>query len=352
MAAAWSRNGARPARQAPGDMRQMHNQPTIMRHLPVAPPTVGQEAPGHLRQGCEYPPGLWAPAAPQHTLQRVMRDRSRSPRRPEDSFRRESAGARTEEVARLLSQLSTEDFKQVFFSLPARLREAAYSAPDDIVINDLRRERLRHLATPQAAAFYEEDSTKIVPMSRVTERHFWDVFHRLPMSTTDSTKWKAVLKYFDGCPEKPRAASGSARDVDWASGDLCLSPARDRKPAAEPADSNSREALRRLAVASLQKPVGKPGEDEEDYVDWAKRQVDVDTADMTFGKFELDSKAHRYSRKCAASKALRTLTPLEAMSDIYKDICRARGFKGPKGCFGRCSAFAFPSFSSRPRQVA
>ena len=377
MAAAWSRDGARPARQAPGDMRQMHSQPTIMRHLPVAPPTVGQEAVyamagnatgyvpqhpgyglhqpadgcggsyfqpvaplGHLRQGCEYPPGLWAPAAPQHTLQRVMRDRSRSPRRPEDSFRRESAGARTEEVARVLSQLSTEDFKQVFFSLPARLREAAYSAPDDIVtdvksimdkdermsmcrrVNEFRRERLRHLATPQAAAFYEEDSTKIVPMSRVTEWHFWDVFHRLPMSTTDSTKWKAVLKYLDGYPEKPRAASGSARDVDWASGDLCLSPARDRKPAVEPADSNSREALRRLAVASPQKPVNKPGEDEEDYVDWVKRQVDVDTADMTFGKFELDSKAHCYSRKCAASKALRTLTPLEAMSDIYTDIFR------------------------------
>ena len=253
MAAAWSRDGARPARQAPGDMRQMHSQPTIMRHLPVAPPTVGQEAvyamagnatgyvsqhpgyglhqpadgcggsyfqpvapPGHLRQGCEYPPGLWAPAAPQHTLQRVTRDRSGSPRRPEDSFRRESAGARTEEAARVLSQLSTEDFKQVFFSLPARVREAAYSAPDDIVtdvksimdkdermsmcrrINDLRRERLRHLATPQAAAFYKEDSTKIVPMSRVTERHFWDVFHRLPMSAPSgkpsSSTWMVVRK--------------------------------------------------------------------------------------------------------------------------------------------------------------
>ena len=108
--------------------------------------------------------------------------------------------------------------------------------------------------------------------------------------------------------------------MDWASGDLCLSPARDRKPAAEPA--TSREALRRLAVASPQKPVDKPGEDEEDYVDWVKRQVDVDTPDMTFGRFAPDPKAHRHSRKCAASEALRTLTPLEAMSDIYKDIFR------------------------------
>ena len=45
-------------------------------------------------------------------------------------------------------------------------------------------------------------------------------------------------------------------------------------------------------------------------------------ADMTFENFELDSKAHRYSWKCTASKALRTLTPLETMSDIYKDIFR------------------------------
>ena len=43
-------------------------------------------------------------------------------------------------------------------------------------INDLRRERIRALATPQAAPFYQEDSMKVVPMSSITERHFWDVF--------------------------------------------------------------------------------------------------------------------------------------------------------------------------------
>ena len=64
-------------------------------------------------------------------------------------------------------------------------------------INDLRRERIRALATPQAAPFYQEDSMKVVSMSRITERHFWDVFHRIPLSTSDPAKWKNVLKHLD-----------------------------------------------------------------------------------------------------------------------------------------------------------
>ena len=48
-------------------------------------------------------------------------------------------------------------------------------------------------------------SFKIVPMTRVTERHFWDCFPKLPVATTDTAKWKAVLKYLDGCPEKAKS---------------------------------------------------------------------------------------------------------------------------------------------------
>lgn len=288
---------------------------------------------GHLRQEDELPPGMWAPSGLSHDFshhERIDRSRSREP------------APRTDEVARLLAQLPPGDFKKVFYSLPPGLRDVAYLAPDDVItdiksiqdkdqrmamcsrINTLRRERLRHLATPQSAAFYDEDSTKIVPMSRVTERHFWDVFHRLPLSTTDSTKWKAVLKYLDGCPEKPRPnhGSSSSRDIEWASGDLCAgSPSHEQKPAPH-VDTNSRDALRRLAEASPEQIVEKSSEVQEDYVDWVKRKVDVDTSNINFSNFELETRVHKFSRKCPASKALSTLTPLQAMSDLYNDIYR------------------------------
>lgn len=45
-------------------------------------------------------------------------------------------------------------------------------------------------------------SFKIVPMTRVTERHFWDCFPKLPVATTDTAKWKAVLKYLDVVAQK------------------------------------------------------------------------------------------------------------------------------------------------------
>ena len=115
----------------------------------------------------------------------------------------------------MLAQMSRSDFKRVFNGLPADLRSVAFECPDDVItdvksisdketrmgmcqrINDLRRERIKALATPQAAPFYQEDSMKVVPMSRITERHFWDVFHRIPLSTSDPAKWKNVLKHLD-----------------------------------------------------------------------------------------------------------------------------------------------------------
>ena len=86
-------------------------------------------------------------------------------------------------MASLLSRLTSADFKRVFNDLPASLRSVAFYAPDSITtdvksiadkesrmemcrkINNLRRERIQTLATPQAAPFYAEDGMKIVPMS-------------------------------------------------------------------------------------------------------------------------------------------------------------------------------------------
>ena len=87
--------------------------------LQPPPPTSG-----HLRQEDELPPGTWAPSGLSHHFSHHERsDRSRS---------REPA-PRTDEVARLLAQLPPGDFKKVFYSLPAGLRDVAYLAPDDVI---------------------------------------------------------------------------------------------------------------------------------------------------------------------------------------------------------------------------
>ena len=182
-------------------------------------------------------------------------------------------------------------------------------------INELRRERIRALATPQSSPFYEEDSFKIVPMSRTVERHFWDVFHKVPMSTTDPTKWKSVLKFLDSCPEKSRSGP-TARDIDLTSVELNDSGAP--LPVCTPrADLGGMDALRAMAVSSP----AKTREDSSDFHEFVKRRVDTDTANLTISNFELDTKLHRFAgRKITAAKALLTLSPLEAMSDLYQTV--------------------------------
>ncbi|CAL1157640.1 unnamed protein product [Cladocopium goreaui] len=230
-----------------------------------------------LPQHMMVPPGVWAPSHGMPATHR-SHERSRSPRGSHD------------EVASLLSRLPPAEFKKVFNDLPASLRSVAFDAPDGIItdvksisdkesrmemcrkINNLRRERIQALATPQAAPFYAEDGMKIVPMSRLTERHFWDVFHRIPLNTTDPVKWKSILKYLDACPEKPRS-SPNARDIEWATPDLPFEAA----PGAASPPRGSLDALR----------------------------------------------AHRIAgRKTPAAKALLALSPLEAMSDLYQTVFR------------------------------
>lgn len=87
----------------------------------------------------------------------------------------------------------------IFNKLPPALRAVVNTDIKSIVdkdermamakrINELRRERIRSLATPQAAPFCDEDRLKIVPMCRTVEGHFWDdVFHKVPMGKDSST---------------------------------------------------------------------------------------------------------------------------------------------------------------------
>ena len=130
---------------------------------------------------------------------------------------------------------------QVFQSLPDEFRAVVLEAPPGVLVdtqknsdqeermlmcrrlNDLRRERLLPLASPTAVPFYQEDGFKCVPMSRQTERYFWDLFHRLPVATTDAAKWKSVLGHVEQCLEKPKNPP-SARDIEWASPELKDAP--------------------------------------------------------------------------------------------------------------------------------
>lgn len=283
-----------------------------------AHPGGGYFSPGCM--GAAAPPGVWAPSGGPPGVHHPYA-RSRSPRR-----------SHADELIPLISRCSPSDFRKVFNSLPSSLRSVAFEAPDDVNpdvksivdkearmsmcrrINDLRRERLQALATPQTAQFYAEDGFKIVPMSRLTERHFWDLFHKLPITTTDAVKWKSVLKFLESCPEAPRGPP-SSRDVEWASGELLDGPGL---PVVHPPQHGGMDALRAMAVGSPSKPAPDTS---VEFADWVKRRVDTDTANFTIHSFELDCENHRFTgRKLSASKALMRLSSLEAMSDLYQTV--------------------------------
>eukprot|EP00435_Cladocopium_sp_Y103_P072278 s266_g39.t1 len=238
----------------------------------------------------------------------------------------------TFDLEKSIQRLGVDAFRQVFFALPPEFRAIAYQPPPGVIVdihsltdkeqrmsmcrrlNELRRERLLPLATPSAKAFFEEEGFKCVPMSRVTERHFWDLFHRLPLSTTDATKWKAVLKHVDQCPEKPKGSS-SSRDVQWASPELFDEPLLPTAEAHGGAPSSGLQGLQQLAAGSPAK--SDPSKKEDDYATWVKQRVEVDTAQMSIEKFELDTKSLRFAKKMSAQQALTTLPPLQAMGDVF-----------------------------------
>ncbi|CAJ1457825.1 unnamed protein product [Effrenium voratum] len=122
-------------------------------------------------------------------------------------------------------------------------------------------------------------------------------------------------------------AGPTPRDVEWTSPELLEPPVdSDSRLASLPvsAKGSSMDALRRLAESSPQKPPVLPeGVDgNEAFQDWVRKQVDLDTANLTLQSFELETKNHRLSRKMSAAKALSGLAPFEAMSDLYQTVYR------------------------------
>ena len=127
------------------------------------------------------------------------------------------------------------------------------------------------------------------------------------------------MKHLDSCPEKPRSPP-TARDIEWASGDLGESaglPLASTPPRAAVAPMDSLKAL------ALGSPAKASGDANPDFSSWVKRRVDTDAANLTMANFELDCKIHRVAgRKTTASKALAALSPLEAMSELYQIVCQ------------------------------
>jgi hypothetical protein len=172
------------------------------------------------------------------------------------------------DVAGLASQLKEAGpsfFRELWNAMPREFQAIAWECPQGIItdvesiatqdsrismckrINELRRERCRSLASPKAVSFYEEDNVKFVPMSRQTERHFWDLFHKLPIATTDATKWKAVLRFLEDCPEKAKGRTDTARCVEFSFQEpVPISPGKPLR--------SGLETLRSLAAASPVKP--------------------------------------------------------------------------------------------------
>ena len=152
------------------------------------------------------------------------------------------------------------------------------------------------------------------------ERHFWDVFHKVPMSTTDPTKWKSVLKFLDSCPEKVSFRDPTARghwfDFCWVEWFWCslagFVPPR--------ADLGGMDALRAMAVFPR---LQRTREDSSDFHEFVKRRVDTDTGKIwPSATLSLTPScivfAGRKNHSCQGT--FWTLSPLEAMSDLYQTV--------------------------------
>ena len=269
------------------------------------------------------PPCAWQPEGAPDSHRR-RRHRSRSPRRPTSA-----------DVLQTLQRGGVHLFQEVFHQLPQEFRAVTLEAPPGMVVdtqsitnqedrmsmcrrlNDLRRERLAPLASPASAPFYQEDGFKCVPMSRQTERHFWDLFHRLPVATTDASRWKAVLKYVDQCPEKPKSTPTS-RDVEWASADLQDGPAA---AANSPPRTARNQKLRVSRLCKIWLRVLLSSRVSHLLIRRIMRRgskaVLMLIRPTCLHSLDLNTKTHKFSKRMSADKALKSLPPLQAMGDLF-----------------------------------
>ena len=109
------------------------------------------------------------------------------------------AGAFADFVGDCLKLLEPEEFERAWAAAPKQIRNVVFKPPPDVILdvqkikgreariamsdrlNELRRERVRQLASPASAQYYDDARFTVVPMSSQTVKHFWRCFELLPL---------------------------------------------------------------------------------------------------------------------------------------------------------------------------
>ena len=136
-------------------------------------------------------------------------------------------------VAAGLELVNPDEFKAVWADMPKPLRSVVYLPPPGSIVdvktlpeaqrpamyaklNELRRERCMPLSDPtQQQQQWANEAWSLVPMSKITKDHFWEIFRVLPITSADPSKWASALKFLKDCPEKIDPKAQLDRHLDW-----------------------------------------------------------------------------------------------------------------------------------------
>ena len=280
---------------------------------PPVPPADHHRSGGAL--GIEHSPGNDGSHRHRH-----RRHRSRSNRRDKD-------------LRSVIVAGGVEQFRRTFNSLPKEFQAIAFEPPEGIIvdtksikeddarikmcmrINELRRERLLPLAAPQNVKYYQAEGTKILALSKIAERHFWDLFRKIPIGTTNVSQWKNVLRYVDDCPEKPLQKEPDAATCDFGDGLKGQASAKEASPPRRALPlATGMEALRAMATNSPIKPGGL-----NDRAIFLQKAVESDTANMSWKTIEIN-KGRCLPKKTSPEQALKALPGTRALSEEYQVV--------------------------------
>ena len=201
-------------------------------------------------------------------------------------------------------------------------------------LNELRRERCRPLCSPSQEKFWDEESWNFVAMSRNCQRHFWDLFRLIPLATSDPTKWKATLAFLKDCPQKPDKPGHAERcNIDLNTRPSSRSPSPMSQTLTGPkrfkanvdVGASGSAALHKLSLGSPlrsqpgSQDVALPPADSEEFADWVRARIEVDTTDLAIKSLEI-GRERRFARGLKPSVALSQLPSLSAMSVTYQQV--------------------------------
>lgn len=296
-------------------------------------------------------------------------------------------------IGECIEKLGPSDFNQIFWQLSPTLRAAAYGLPPGVTtdikslptpqqpamcvkLRDLRRERCLNLSEASQRHNWANQTWDLVPMSRVTKEHFWEMMRTIPLSTEDPTRWNNASTYMKKCPVEPdRKFSDYAKHVDQNAmggamfrdepppGAACANVNRDarvrrqsrsrsrrsRSAVAPPpgAGRNDRyhspppggrenarslppgagiNRLRALVAASpkgMARPRGRHVQrlpsDAADFEVFVAESVEAEANQFTLKDFFIKSKM-KLKKKSTPSNALKEMASMSVMSELFKNV--------------------------------